>query len=176
VRAPVASGSFEPRNTTHLLSFPCRVLDRSAGWGAGWPVTPGTAPGPRRQDSDCTGATPYPSRLTSGFGGGRHHPYRRRLRFPRKRPVSRLGPPLASPLPPAELKARSHGGTRPAWIDPDERGGSAQASSLCGCRHPLSAPGRMSHSTPETFRFFTVPGVLFRPDRPWRVVRRVCRR
>ncbi len=114
----MVSRPFGPRNTTHLLSFPCRVLDRSSRYRAFRPVTPGTAPGPCIQGSDSSGATPYPSRITSWFGGGQHHLYRHRLRFPRRRPVSRFSPPLASSLPPAELKARFHGWTRLAWIDP----------------------------------------------------------
>ncbi len=118
----MASRPFGPRNTTHLLSFPCRVLDRSSGYRVFRPVTPGTAPGPGMQGSDSSGATPYPSRITSWFGGGQHHLYRHRLRFPRVRPVSRFSPPLASSLPPAELKARFHGWTRLAWIDPASTG------------------------------------------------------
>lgn len=145
VRVPVASGPFEPRNTTHLLPFPCRVLDRFAGCRALGPFTPETAPPPLRARLGLGSATPYPSRLASWSGGGQHHLGRHRLRFPRGRPVSRFRPPLASPLPPAELKARRHGGTRLAWVDPGSRGGSAQASSLSRCYHPLSAPGRASN-------------------------------
>jgi hypothetical protein len=116
------------------------------------------------QGSDCTGATPYPSRITNWYGGGRHHPYRHRLRFPRRRPVSRFRPPLASSLPPAELKARSHGGMRLAWIDPKQQGESAQASSLSGCHHPLSAPGRVAHFAKPGIPNFDMACAV---NRPW---------
>ena len=56
-------------------------------------------------------------------------------------PVSRLGPSIASKLPPAEPMAM---GTRFVWIDLLP-GGSAQASPLWRCCHRLSVPDHAYH-------------------------------
>jgi len=62
VRVSVASSPFESRNTTHLLSFTCRLLNRSSGPRPHWSGAPGTALHPCLQArTKALPLTPYGS-------------------------------------------------------------------------------------------------------------------
>ena len=83
VGVSVASPPFGRQNTTHLLSFTCRLIDRSSGSRASRPV-------PLELRSALAGkartrnATPYPSRVTNWYDGGQHHLFPSRAPVPPK--------------------------------------------------------------------------------------------